>query len=42
MWQELEGREIHTYMALVWKPEVMRLLGKFRRRWNDNFKMNIK
>jgi hypothetical protein len=29
-------------MTLVWKPEVMSLLGKCGRRWNDNFKINIK
>jgi hypothetical protein len=36
------GKKRNTYMALVWIPEVKRLPGKFRRRWNDNFKMNIK
>jgi hypothetical protein len=36
------GRKRNTYMTLVWKPELKRLPGKFRRRWNYNFKMNVK
>jgi hypothetical protein len=37
------GRKRNTYThGLVWKPEVIWVLGKFRRRWNDNFKKNIK
>jgi hypothetical protein len=36
------GRKRNTYMAVVWKLEVKKLPGKFRRRWNYNFKMNIK
>ena len=30
-----------TYRVLVGKPEVKRPLGRPRRRWDDNIKMNL-
>jgi hypothetical protein len=36
------GRSRNIYKALVWKPEIKRLLGKSRSRQNDNIKVNIK
>jgi hypothetical protein len=35
-----EGRGI--YRVLVGRPEVKRPLGRPRRRWEDNIKMNLK
>jgi hypothetical protein len=29
----------NAYVFLVWKPEMKGPLGKFRRRWEDNFKI---
>jgi hypothetical protein len=34
-----EGRGV--YRALVGKPEGNKSLGRYRRRWKDNIKMNI-
>ena len=34
-----EGRFVHK--VLVWKPEGKRPLGRPRRRWEDNIKMNL-
>ena len=34
-----EGRGVHK--VLVGKPEVKRPLGKPRRRWEDNIKMDL-
>ena len=34
-----EGRGVHK--VLVWKPEGKRLLGRPRRRWEDNIKMDL-
>jgi hypothetical protein len=30
-----------AYRVLVWKPEGRRPLGKSRRSWEDNIKMNL-
>jgi hypothetical protein len=32
----------NAYRILVGKPEVMRLLGRPRRRWKDNIKMDLR
>jgi len=34
-----EGRGVHTVM--VWKPEGKSTLGRPRRRWEDNIKMDL-
>jgi hypothetical protein len=34
-----EGRDV--YRVLVWKPEGKRPLGRPRRRWDDNIKMDL-
>ena len=34
-----EGRVVHK--VLVWKPEGKRPLGRPRRRWEDNIKMDL-
>ena len=34
-----EGRGVHR--VLVWKPEGKRPLGRPRRRWEDNIKMDL-
>ena len=34
-----EGRGVHK--VLVWKPEGKRALGRRRRRWEDNIKMDL-
>ena len=34
-----EGRDV--YMVLVGKPEERRPMGRLRRRWEDNIKMNL-
>ena len=34
-----EGRSVHK--VLVWKPEGKRPLGRPRRRWEDNIKMDL-
>jgi hypothetical protein len=31
----------YVYKILVGKPEVMRLLGKPKRRWEDNIRMGL-
>ena len=31
-----------VYRVLVWKPEGKRLLGRPRRRWEDNIKMDLR
>jgi hypothetical protein len=36
----VEGREV--YRVLVGKPEGKRLLGRRRRRWEDNIKMDLR
>jgi hypothetical protein len=35
-----EGRGVHG--LLIWKPEVKRPLGRPRRRWEDNIKMDLR
>jgi hypothetical protein len=35
------GEKIDVYRVLVGKPEGKRLLGRPRRRWEDNMKMNL-
>jgi hypothetical protein len=30
-----------SYRILVWKPEGKRPLGRYRRRWEDNIKMDL-
>jgi hypothetical protein len=35
------GEKRHVYRLLVGKPEGKRLLGRPRRRWMDNFKMDL-
>ena len=35
----VEGRVVHG--VLVWKPEKKRPLGRPRRRWEDNIKMDL-
>jgi hypothetical protein len=35
-----EGRGV--YRVLVWRPESKRLLGRPRRRWEDNIKMDLR
>ena len=36
------GERRGAYRILVWKPEVKRLLGIPRHRWEDNIKMGLK
>jgi hypothetical protein len=36
------GEKMNAYMILVWNPEGMRPLGRPRRRWVDNIKMNLR
>jgi hypothetical protein len=36
------GERRGAYRALVGKPEVRRPLGRHRRRWEDNIKMDIR
>jgi hypothetical protein len=36
------GIYIYIYMLLVGKPEGKRALGRPRRRWMDNIKMNLR
>jgi hypothetical protein len=35
-----EGRDV--YRVLVWRPEGKRPLGRPRRRWEDNIKMDLR
>jgi len=35
------GERRHVYRVLVGKPEVKRPLGRPRRRWEDNIKMDL-
>jgi hypothetical protein len=35
------GEEKVVYRVLVWKPEGKRPLGRPRRRWEDNIRMNL-
>jgi len=35
------GERRGVYRVLVWKPEVKRPLGRTRRRWEDNIKMDL-
>ena len=35
------GEERGVHRVLVWKPEGKRLLGRLRRRWEDNIKMDL-
>jgi len=35
------GERRGVYRALVWKPEGKRQLGRSRRRWEDNIKMDL-
>jgi hypothetical protein len=39
MWRVWEGRVVHR--VLVGKPEGKRPLGRPRRRWEDNIKMDL-
>jgi hypothetical protein len=36
------GEKKHAYRILVGKPEIKRLLGRPRRRWVDNIKMDFR
>jgi hypothetical protein len=36
------GERRGVYRVLLGKPEGKRLLGRLRRRWKDNIKMNLK
>jgi hypothetical protein len=36
------GRIINSYKTFVKKPEGKRLLGRHRRRWEDNIKMDLR
>jgi hypothetical protein len=36
------GEKGNEYGVLVGNPEVKRLLGRFRRRWEDNIKMDLR
>jgi hypothetical protein len=36
------GEKINAYRTLVGKPEGRRLLGRPRRRWVDNIKMELR
>jgi hypothetical protein len=36
------GKKKNAYSVLVWKPEGKRLLGRPRRRLDDNIKMDIR
>jgi hypothetical protein len=36
------GEKRNTYSVLVGKPERKKPIGTFRRRWEDNVKMNVK
>jgi hypothetical protein len=36
------GERRDVYRVLVWKPEGKRLLGRPRRKWEDNIKIDIK
>jgi len=36
------GEESNVYRPLMWRPEGRRPVGKIRRRWEDNIKMDIK
>jgi hypothetical protein len=35
------GEERAVHRVLVWKPEEMRPMGRPRRRWEDNIKMDL-
>ena len=35
------GERTGVYSVLVWKPEGKRQLGRSRRRWEDNIKMDL-
>jgi hypothetical protein len=35
------GEKRVVYWILAGKPEVKKLLGRTRHRWNDNFKMDL-
>jgi len=35
------GKRRGVYKVLVWKPEEKRPLGRRRRRWEDNIKMDL-
>ena len=37
----MHGERRVVYRVLVWKPEGKRRLGRPRRRWEDNNKMNL-
>jgi hypothetical protein len=36
------GEKRNAYWILVWKPEGKRSLGRPRRRWVDNIKMDLR
>jgi hypothetical protein len=36
------GYKGNAYRVLVGKPEVKRLLGRLRRRWEDNIRMDLR
>jgi hypothetical protein len=36
------GETRNAYKILIGKPERKKPLGRFRRRWEDNFKMNVR
>jgi len=35
------GKKRGVYRVVVWKPEGKRQLGRARRRWQDNIKMDL-
>jgi hypothetical protein len=35
------GERRGAYRSLMWKPEGKRQLGRSRRRWNDNIKLDL-
>jgi hypothetical protein len=36
------GNRKGAYRVLVWKPERRRQFGRFRHKWKDNIKMDLK
>jgi hypothetical protein len=42
MWHAWEGEGIGVYVVLVGRPEGNRPLGRPRRRWEDNVKINLR
>jgi hypothetical protein len=38
----MHGRDENAYHILVGKPEMNRLLGRSRRRWDDSIRMDVR